>query len=79
MLHALAGERRAAAAGCDTRDAIDALAQAMGVEMQRAGQELVRVDELLEHANDQLIEAFNGVSDYLQRQELMQAGEVDLF
>ena len=79
MLHALAAERRAAAAGCDTRDVVDAPAQTMGVGMQRAGQELVGVDELLEHAIDQLIEAFNGLSDYLQRQEPMQAGEVDRF
>lgn len=68
LLHALAAERRAgdaclAAAGGETRAMIDGLARTMGVEMQRARGELMRVDELLAHAIEQLMTAFNSVSD----------------
>ena len=68
LSHALAGARRAAsaalAAACgETRAAIDGLAQALGAEMQRASKELLRVDELLAHAIDQLLSAFNSVAD----------------
>ena len=57
LSHALAGARRA------TRAAIDGLAQELGAEMQRASKELLRVDELLAHAIDQLLSAFNSVAD----------------
>jgi len=72
LLRALAAERRAArvslaAVGCETRGVIDGLAQAMGVQMRRACGELARVDELLAHAVEQLITAFNGVSEEARR------------
>ena len=80
LLQALAAERRAASAalvmaGGETRALIDGLAQALGVEMRRASSELLRVDELLAHAINQLMAAFNAVSDEASRhqQELAQA------
>lgn len=74
LLHALPAEQRAAdatlaALGCDTRAMIDGLAQAVGIRMQRAGSELLRVDELLEHAIEQLMTAFNGVSEQARCQQ----------
>jgi len=74
LLQALAAERRAAsaalAAACgETSAVIDGLAQAMGVEMRRASRELLRVDELLTHAIDQLMAAFNAVSDEASRHQ----------
>ena len=73
LLHALAARQRAAdaslaAAGCETQAMVDGLAQAVGIQMQRAGSELLRVDELLEHAIEQLMAAFNSVSDEARRQ-----------
>lgn len=74
LLHALAAERRAAsaalaAAGCETRAVVASLAQAMGVEMRRACGELARVDELLAHAIEQLMAAFDSVSDQAHRHQ----------
>ena len=74
FLYALATGQRAAGASftetCgETRAAIDALAQAMGTEMQRACGELVRVDELLADAIEQLMAAFNSVSDEARRHQ----------
>lgn len=74
LLHVLAAERRAAgasiaAAGSDTRGMIDGLAQAMGAEMQRACRELVRVDELLAHAIERLMAAFDSVSEQSHRHQ----------
>jgi hypothetical protein len=74
LLHALAAARRAAcaslvAAGCESRSVIDGLAHATGVQLQRVCGELVRVDELLEHAIEQLMLAFNSVSDAARRQQ----------
>lgn len=68
LLHTLAAERRAgeaslAAAGDETRAMVDGLARAIGIEMQWACGELMRVDELLAHAIEQLMAAFNSVSD----------------
>ncbi|MBI5910510.1 MAG: hypothetical protein HY848_11210 [Betaproteobacteria bacterium] len=68
LLHALHSGQRAAdaslaALGGDTRAVIDGLAQAVGIQMQRAGSELLRVDELLEHAIERLMTAFNDVSE----------------
>jgi len=52
------------------------MAHAMGAQMRRAGSELLRVDELLAHAIEQLMAAFNGVNDELShyQRELAQAG-----
>ena len=52
------------------------MAHAMGAQMRRAGSELLRVDELLAHAIEQLTAAFNGVNDELSRyqREPAQAG-----
>lgn len=74
LLYALAAERRAAgitiaAAGCDSRGVIDGLAQAMGAEMQRACRELVQVDELLAHAIERLMAAFDSVSEQGHRHQ----------
>jgi hypothetical protein len=70
LLYALAAERRAAGAcvapACDSRGVIDALAMAAGVEMQRACGELLRVDELLGHAIEQLMSAFDGLSGQMR-------------
>lgn len=82
LLHALAAERRAAvasltAAGLETRAVIDGLAQAMGAEMQRACAELLRVDELLAHAIEQLMAAFNSVSEQVRDHQGELAAEAD--
>lgn len=74
LLHALAAERRAASASlaavrCETGGVIDGLAQVIGVQMQRGCGELARVDELLAHAVEQLLAAFNGVSEELRRHQ----------
>jgi len=74
LLQALAVGQRAAsaalaAAGGETRTVIDGLARAMGLEMQRACMELLRVDELLAHASAQLMTAFNSVSDETRRHQ----------
>jgi hypothetical protein len=74
LLHALAAEQRAAsasmcAAGRDTRAVLDGLALAMGAEMQRASGELARVDDLLAHAIEQLMAAFNSVSAEVRRHQ----------
>lgn len=76
-LRVLERERRAsmvalAAAGDETRAAIDALAQAVGAEMHKAGSELLRVDELLADAIGQLLAVFSSVSARAgcQRQDL---------
>lgn len=71
LLHALAAERRVASAslaasGCETRAVLDGLAQAMGMEMQRACSELVRVDDLLAHAIEQLMAAFSSASEQVR-------------
>jgi len=55
--------------GGDTGAVIDSLAQVMGVEMRRACNELLRVDELLAHAIEQLMAAFNSVSDEARRHQ----------
>lgn len=74
LLHALAAGQRAASAslavaGGETRAVIDGLAQALGMEMQRACGELRRVDELLAHAIAQLMTAFNSVSEQARRHQ----------
>jgi len=74
LLHALAAERRAAsaslvAAGCETRALIDGLAQATGMEMQRACSELVRVDDMLAHAIERLLAVFDSVSEQACHQQ----------
>lgn len=80
LLHALAAGRRAAGisavAACgEFRAVIDGLAQVMSAEMRRACKELMRVDELLAHAIEQLMSAFNSVSDQASshQSELAQA------
>ncbi len=82
LLHALATEQRAAGAslataGCETRVVIDGLAQAMGMEMRRACGELVRVDELLAHAIEQLMAAFGSVSEQARRRRSELESEAD--
>jgi len=81
LRHTVAAEGCAAsaavAAACAEHGAaLDGLAQAMGAQMRRAGSELLRVDELLAHAIEQLMAAFNGVNDELSRyqRELAPAG-----
>lgn len=51
------------------------LAQAVGAQMRQADSELLRVDELLAHAIEQLMAAFNNVTDGVGRhqRELAQA------
>jgi hypothetical protein len=78
--YALRRERRAmaaglAAAGGASRGAVDGMAQVMIEQMQGACMELQRVDELLGHAIEQLMAAFNSVSDQAQahQNELAQA------
>lgn len=80
LSYALASQRREAETALvatfgETRSAIDSLAQVMSVEMQRASNELLRVDELLAHAIEQLMSAFNSVADQASshQQELAQA------
>lgn len=73
-LHALASAERAArasvaAAGCEFRVVIDRLAQAMALQMQQAGSELARVDELLAHAIEQLVTAFSSVGEVARRRQ----------
>jgi hypothetical protein len=46
-----------------SRDAVDGMAQATIEQMQGACAELQRVDDLLGHAIEQLMSAFNSVSD----------------
>jgi len=77
---ALRGERRAgeadlAAAEGASRAAVDGMAQAMIGQMQGACTELQRVDELLGHAIEQLMAAFNSVSEQARahQSELAQA------
>ena len=74
LLYLYAAERQAAgaalaAADCETRCVVGDLALAMGAEMQRASMELARVDELLAHAIEQLMAAFNSVSDQAHRHQ----------
>ena len=74
VLRAFAAEQRAAsaalaAAGGETRAVLDHLARAMGVEMQRACGELARVDDLLAHAIEQLMAAFNSVGEQARRHQ----------
>lgn len=74
LIHALAAERRAAsaslaAAGGKTSAVIEGLAQTTGLELRRACSELTRVDELLAHAIEQLMAAFNAVSDEARRHQ----------
>lgn len=66
------------AAGGDSRAVIDGLAKVTGAEMRRACNELLRVDELLAHASEQLMTAFNSVSDEARRHrhELVRAAAV---
>ena len=62
-------------AGEAPRDAVDGMAQAMIEQMQGACAELQRVDELLGHAIEQLLAAFNSVSEQARahQSELAQA------
>jgi hypothetical protein len=74
LLHALGSERRAASASVaaadrETRAVIDGLTQAMAVRMQWAYSEVVRVDELLAHAIEQLMTAFNSVSEQARQHQ----------
>ena len=74
LLQALAAGERAASAAMAAADGeasavIDGLAQAMGMEMRRASSELLRVDELLGHAIERLMAAFNSVSDEASRHQ----------
>lgn len=78
--YALRRERRAmdaglAAADAASRAAVDAMAQVMIEQMQGACTELQRVDELLAHAIEQLMAAFNSVSEQARahQSELAQA------
>ena len=61
-----------ALAASETCSVIDGVARAMGSEIQGACSELMRVDELLAHAIEQLMTAFNSVSDevYAHQREL---------
>lgn len=82
LLHALAAARRAedaciAAAERETRVVVGALAQALEVEMERAGKELARVDELLGHAIGQLMTVFNSLGDQLGGHRGERAHEAD--
>ncbi|MBE0621493.1 MAG: hypothetical protein IH605_12945 [Burkholderiales bacterium] len=82
LLQALAAERRAAgafmaAAGSETRGVIEGLTQAMGEQMQRSRGELVRVDDLLGHAIEQLMAAFHSVRDQVSRHQIELAQEAD--
>lgn len=77
---ALRRERRARDADLATADgasraAVDGMAQAMIGQMQGACAELQRVDELLGHAIEQLMAAFNSVSEQARahQSELAQA------
>ena len=85
LSHALGAEQRtasaaAAAASHENCAVIEELAQAIGMQMQRAGIELGRVDDLLAHAIEQLMSAFNSVSEQAQRHqsELAQAASAAL-
>jgi len=74
LLQALAAGQCAASAALVAADGevsavIDGLAQAMGMEMRRASSELLRVDELLAHAIERLVAAFNSVSDEASRHQ----------
>ena len=78
--HALATAQREArmyidAAGGDTRAVIDGLAQVMSAEMRRACSELLRVDELLAHAIEQLTMAFDSVGQEARRQRSCTQGK----
>ncbi len=71
LLRSLARAERAANAALalaqdETRSVIDGVARAMGDEIQGACSELTRVDELLAHAIEQLMTAFNSVSDQVR-------------
>jgi len=73
VLYAVTAERHLATAslaavGRETGALVGDLAQSMDAEMRRASVELARVDELLAHAVEQLLGAFNGMSDILIRQ-----------
>ncbi|HUX25698.1 MAG TPA: hypothetical protein VMV87_13905 [Burkholderiales bacterium] len=73
LRHGLAAQGRAAsaaAAACGEHGvALDGIAQAVGVQMRQARGELLRVDELLGHAIEQLMAAFNNVSDGVSRHQ----------
>ena len=80
LAYALRRERRAMEAGLAAADgasraAIDGMAQVMIEQMQGACTELQRVDELLGHAIEQLMAAFNSVSEQARahQSELAQA------
>jgi hypothetical protein len=80
LRHALAEQGRAASAAvagaCSEHGAaLDDMAQAMAAQMRWAGSELLRVDDLLAHAIEQLMAAFNSVNDGVSRyqRELAQA------
>jgi hypothetical protein len=64
-----------AAAGGESHAAIDGMAQVLIEQMQSACAELLRVDELLAHAIEQLMAAFNSVSEQarLHQREFAQA------
>jgi hypothetical protein len=66
------------AAGGGSLAVINGLAKVTGAEMRRACNELLRVDELLEHAIGQLVTAFNSVSEEARRHrhELVRAAAV---
>ncbi len=68
---AMKSEQRAARAviGEESRMVIDELARVIGMEMQRAHIELGRVDDLLAHAIEQLMNAFNSVSEEARRHQ----------
>ena len=74
LLYALATSERAAneaiaAAAREDRTVVGDLAKVVGIEMQRARIELVRVDDLLAHAIAQLMSAFNSVSNEARRHQ----------
>ena len=67
-----------ASATGETRSVIDGVARTMGSEIRGACSELTRVDELLAHAIEQLMTAFNSVSDqvYVHQRELARQAEL---
>jgi len=67
-----------ARAASETRSVIDGVARAMANEISGACGELTRVDELLAHAIEQLMTAFNSVSDqvYVHQRELERQASV---
>ncbi len=78
--YALGRERRVmdkalAVAGDASRTAIDGMTQVLTEQMQDACTELQRVDDLLGHATEQLMAAFNSVSDQAHQRALAQAAD----